>query len=451
MTPGARLQAAAELLGAVWGGTTPPDVLMDDYFRQRRYAGSSDRRAIQERIYGVLRRRARLSWWVERTGIDLGREGAAPDPRALLIAALTLEDRTSPDEVAGLFSGDRHCPAALSTGESDLAEALYGRPLNHAEMPPDVAYEFPAWMTDAFTSLWGGRLAEELAALNETAPVDLRANTLRTTREEAKLALARAFVDTAETPFSPLGLRVEGRPRLGGTEAFKQGLVEIQDEGSQLLALLTDARPGMTVVDYCAGVGGKTLALAAAMGRDGRVAGKLIACDISRTRLDRLRPRLKRAGAHQVKCRVISAQDDNWVAEQAGRADRVLVDAPCTGTGTWRRDPNAKWRFTPTDLDDLVERQRRILTDAQAMVRPGGRLVYATCSLLPTENEQQMAWFLEHFPHFQALPIDRVWSETIGGAPPPTGPGLRLTPASTGTDGFFCSVLESFVSPCKTS
>jgi 16S rRNA (cytosine967-C5)-methyltransferase len=450
MTPGARIQAAMELLDAVWQGTTPPDVLIDDFFRRRRYAGSSDRRAIQAQVYQVLRRRARLDWWVERTGINL-----EISPRSRLIAAITLVDRKAPDELTKLFSGVRHCPQPFDDHEAALAEALYGRPLNHRDMPAPVAYEFPAWMEPSFSALWGERLSEEIAALNQIAPVDLRVNTLKSTREAARKALADAFIKTEETTFSPLGLRVDGHPRLGGTEAFKRGLVEIQDEGSQLLALLTAAGAGMNVIDYCAGVGGKTLALAAAMwsghGHHGRQSGRLTACDISKTRLDRLRPRLKRAGAHGVKCRVIAARDDNWVAEQAGRADRVLVDAPCTGTGTWRRDPNAKWRFTPTDLDDLIVTQRHILNDAAGMVKPGGRLIYATCSLLQEENEKQIAWFLEHHPNFQALPIDQVWAETIGGTPPPSGPVLRLSPASTGTDGFFCSVLAASVSPCKTS
>jgi len=446
MTPGARLQAAMELLEAVWDGTTPPDVLTDEYFRRRRYAGSGDRRAIQEHVYAILRRRARLDWWVERTGMDL-----EPNPRTRIITWLSTAERTAPDDIQALFSGTRHCPAELTAVEYALAEALYGRPLNHPDMPPDVAYEFPAWMTDAFTVIWGDNLQHELAALNQPAPVDLRVNTLKTTREAARASLAEAFIETEETAFSPIGLRVEGHPRLGGTQTFKDGLVEIQDEGSQLLALLCGAGPGMNVVDFCAGAGGKTLALAAAMGRDGRTVGRLTACDVSRTRLDRLRPRLKRAGAYDVKTRVISAAEDDWVVGQGARADRVLVDVPCTGTGTWRRDPNAKWRFTPTDLDDLIARQRAILFEAARLVKPGGRLIYATCSLLPEENEHQIGWFLETHPAFRALAIGDVWAETIGGAPPPGGPYLRLTPASTGTDGFFCSVLEANVSPGKTS
>lgn len=446
MTPGARIQAALELLAAVWQGNTPPDVLADDFFRRRRYAGSSDRRAINEHVYAVLRRRARLDWWIARTGLHTD-----PDPRARMIACLTLVERMAPDQIAGLFSGMRHCPPPLSEIESGLAEALYGRPLNHHDMPPPDAYEFPAWMEPSFQALWGDRLVDEIAALNQSAPVDLRVNSLKATREEAHAALAEAFIETEETPFSPLGLRVKGHPRLGGTEAFKRGLVEIQDEGSQLIALLCGARAGMNVVDYCAGAGGKTLALAATMVRDGRLSGRVTACDVSKARLDRLRPRLKRAGAHGIKCRAIAAKDDEWVAAQAGRVDRVLIDVPCTGTGTWRRDPNAKWRFTPTDLDNLVAVQRGIMSEAAAMVKPGGWLIYATCSLLQDENERQIAWFLETHDGFEALPIDAVWADTIGGTPPPSGPSLRLTPAMTGTDGFFCSVLARKISPCETS
>jgi 16S rRNA (cytosine967-C5)-methyltransferase len=446
MTPGAKLEAARELLDAVWQGTTPPDVLADEYFRKRRYAGSSDRRAIQEHVYDVLRRRARLDWWIERSALDL-----PAVTRARLIAWQVIVERTEPDVLAALFSGQRHCPAPLGPTEREFADAMYGRPLNHRDMPADIAFEYPAWMTPSFERLWGDGLSTELAALNQIAPVDLRANSLKATREDARAALAEAFIETEETPFSPLGLRVTGHPRLGGTAAFKDGLVEIQDEGSQLIALLVGARPDMTVVDFCAGAGGKALALAAMMALDGRIAGRLTACDVSRTRLERLKPRLARAGAHAVKCRVIAAANDEWVAENAGSADRVLVDAPCTGTGTWRRDPNAKWRFQPTDLDDLIEHQRAILTEAARLVKPGGRLVYATCSLLPEENEHQLMWFLEQNPAFRALPVGTVWAETIGGAAPPGGPGLRMSPASTGTDGFFCSVLETNVSQGGTS
>ena len=437
MTPGARIQAAVELLSDIWNGSTPPDVVGDAFFRRRRYAGSGDRRAVNERVYNVLRRRAKLDWWIERTGTPI-----TPDARSRIITDLAVAERTSPDQVTSLFSGARHCPEPLSGQEIELADALYGRPLRHRDMPKSVVFEYPTWMDGSFEGLWGDALEAELAALNQPAPVDLRVNTLKTTPEDAMAALQADFIDVQSTPFSPLGLRVVGHPRLGGTTAFKRGLVEIQDEGSQLLSFLVDARPGMTVVDFCAGAGGKTLALAAAMGQDGKVLGRLFACDVSGNRMERMQGRIKRAGAFGIKRRTISAVQDNWVSENAGRADRVLVDVPCTGTGTWRRDVHAKWRFQPTDLDELIAQQRGIMTAAATLVKPGGRLVYATCSLLPEENEHQIAWFLAESDDFQPFSMDKVWAETIGGPPPPPGPGLRLSPASTGTDGFFCAALE---------
>jgi 16S rRNA (cytosine967-C5)-methyltransferase len=437
MTPGARIQAAIELLEQIWSGSTPADQVADAYFKRRRYAGSGDRRAINERLYQVIRSRARLDWWIERTGGD-----AHPNARTRMIADLALTDKSSPEQSALLFSGAGHCPPPMAPSELELADQLYGRPISHRDMPRPVTFEYPDWMDRSFSALWGDRQETELSALNQTAPLDLRVNTLKSTREEAQASLAEEFIETQPTPLSPLGLRVTDKPRLGGTQAFRKGLVEVQDEGSQILALLCGAEPGMHVVDFCAGAGGKTLALAASMADHGHLQGRLVACDISGQRLGRMEPRLKRAGAMGVKTQVLSAKNDDWVLRNEGRWDRVLCDVPCTGTGAWRRDPDAKWRFTPTGLDDIRTTQRAVLEQAASLVRPGGRLIYATCSLLQEENEQQLAWFFEQKDTFRALSIDQVWAETIGGPPPPSGPCLRLSPASTGTDGFFCAVLE---------
>lgn len=437
MSPGARIQAALELLAALDETHEAPDRVIDGYFRRRRYAGSGDRRAVAERVYATLRQRAKLDWWVHRAAPEM-----EPGPRPRVLALLALDDKTAPGDIAKLFSGTTHCPAPLSDDEAELAEALYGRPLLHREMPDDVVMEYPAWMDCSFRALWGKRLELEMSALNQTAGVDLRVNTLKAGRETAEAALAAAFVETEPTPLSPIGLRLRGRARLGGTQAFKEGLVEVQDEGSQLVSLLTGAAPGLAVCDFCAGAGGKTLALAADMSEDGRVRGRLVACDVSDYRLARMTPRLERAGALGVERRAIRAKDDPWVRENAATFDRVLVDAPCTGTGTWRRNPAARWQFEPRDLDEFVATQRRILEEAHHLVRPGGRLVYATCSLLQEENERQVASFLETHGEFHALAVEDVWEETIGGDAPPGGPVLRLSPASTGTDGFFCAVLE---------
>jgi 16S rRNA (cytosine967-C5)-methyltransferase len=225
---------------------------------------------------------------------------------------------------------------------------------------------------------------------------------------------------------------------LGGLAAFKEGLVEVQDEGSQIAALLVGAGPGMRVVDFCAGVGGKTLALAAGM--ENR--GKLVACDVSARRLERAVRRLRRAGVNNVERRVLSGERDKWVKRHAGGFDRVLVDAPCLGTGTWRRNPDGKWRATPNDLAELVVRQHDILHSAARLVRRGGRLVYATCSLLREEDEAQAEAFLMAEPEFSLVPAARAWAETIGGPSPGGERYLRLTPAQHGTDGFFVAIFD---------
>lgn len=437
MTPGARAQACIELLIAIEAEKQAPDQVIDGYFRTRRYAGSGDRRNIGAKIYDVLRRRAKLDWWIERTGL-----GLEPDPRHRVIAFLILEERSEPDELAKMFSGIMHCPEPLTESEYALTEVLYGRPMLNRDMPDHVRLEYPEWMDRSFRSLWGENLEREMSALNQPAPMDLRVNTIKATPEDALARLREDYVVCAPTALSPLGIRVEGKVRLGGTRAFKDGLVDVQDEGSQLVALLVGARPGMRVIDYCAGAGGKTLALAASMSEDARLAGQLFALDISKYRMDRMIPRLKRAGAMAVKHRVIAAADDPWVVEHKGSADRVLCDVPCTGTGSWRRNPDARWQFTLEDMNEIRATQQRIMADASGLVKPGGRLIYVTCSLLQEENELQLAWFMENVPGFQPLPIEDVWAETVGGPPPPSGPCLRLSPAETGTDGFFCAVLE---------
>jgi 16S rRNA (cytosine967-C5)-methyltransferase len=239
-------------------------------------------------------------------------------------------------------------------------------------------------------------------------------------------------------------LRLAERVPLGGLATFKNGLVEVQDEGSQIAALLVDARPGMRVVDFCAGAGGKTLALAAQMANR----GKLVACDVSARRLEKGVRRLRRAGVGNAERRALTSERDKWVKRHAGRFDRVLVDAPCLGTGTWRRNPGDKWRVTPEELADLLVRQHQILNSAARLVRPGGRLVYATCSVLREENEAQADAFLAATPEFSVVPAADVWHGAIGGVAPGGERYLRLTPALHGTDGFFVAIFER--QPCQT-
>ena len=293
-------------------------------------------------------------------------------------------------------------------------------------MPRAVACDLPDWLEPHLAALYGSRLEDEMAALNAPAPFDLRVNTLKADRDTARRALAAEHIHAEPTPWSPLGLRLKHRAPLAATAAFKDGLVEVQDEGSQLAALLADARPGMRVVDFCAGAGGKTLALAAQM----QNRGKLVACDVAAWRLERAGTRLRRAGISNVERRPLSSERDPWVKHHAKSFDRVFVDAPCLGIGSWRRNPDGKWRATPQDLAELVPRQRDILASAARLVKPGGRLVYATCSLLREENEAQAEAFLAAHPDFALYPAARAWAETIGGAvagrrrlsPPDPGP-----------------------------
>jgi 16S rRNA (cytosine967-C5)-methyltransferase len=435
MTPGARLQAAIDLLTEIHGGSAPADRTVAAFFRGRRYIGGQDRRAVVDRVYAILRHRARLDWWAARAGG--GGEGEASD-RLRMIAALAILEGWSADRIAGAFDGGQYRPARLSRHETEVAHKLAGKSIGHPEQPAWVRLEVPPWLEHQLRNLFGSQLEAEAAALGVEAPLDLRVNTLKATRAEAVEALAAAGIAAEATKLSPIGLRVRGRPPLATLPVFRDGLVEVQDEGSQLVALLADARPGMRVVDFCAGAGGKTLAMAAAM----RNKGHIVACDVLRGRVDRAAVRLNRAGVHNVERRGLSTERDPWVKRHAGGFDRVLVDAPCSGVGTWRRNPDAKWRFGKDDLSAVIDLQHRILDSAARLVKPGGRLIYATCSLLPSENSGQVTAFLKEHPEFALRPVADLWPETVGGASPTSAETLQLTPATHETDGFFVAVLE---------
>jgi 16S rRNA (cytosine967-C5)-methyltransferase len=434
MTPGARLEAAIGLLDEIEQARAPADDIIANYFRRHRFAGAKDRAAMSQHIYAVLRRRAALDWWIERGGPGLPR-----DARRRLLAALVLVESWTLRAIDEACDGDRFRPAPLTVADKRFLEALAPEKIEHKDMPPDVRGNYPAWLHLQLEAVFGRGLQREMAALCGTAALDLRVNGLKVDdREKARAALAREGVNAARTPLSPIGLRVFERVPLGTLKTFRDGVVEVQDEGSQLAALLADARPGMRVVDFCAGAGGKTLALAAAMENRGH----LVACDIAAKRLERATERLRRAGASIVQRVPLTSARDKWVKRHGQGFDRVFVDAPCTGTGTWRRNPDAKWRLRPEDLADLTALQAEILDSAQRLVKPGGRLVYVTCSLLAEENEQQVAHFLAGHPAFSLLPVGPVWRAVIGTGAPAEGEMLRLTPARHGTDGFFVALIE---------
>jgi 16S rRNA (cytosine967-C5)-methyltransferase len=433
MTPGARLQAAIELIEAISAARQAADDLVGGYFRRHRFAGVKDRAAISEHIYGVLRRRAAIDWWIARLG-----KGMAPTARLRVFASALLVGDWSADQINRACDGDRFRPLPLMPSEHNVVVGLEGKTLDHPEMPDAVRFNYPLWLEPLLQRQFGERLRAEMAALNGSAPLDLRVNQLKSSRADARKALAEEGVEALPTPHAPTGLRVHGRIPLSSLETFKSGRVEVQDEGSQLAALLAQAKPGMRVVDFCAGAGGKTLALAAQMQNKGH----LVACDISEARLTRSAQRLRRAGISNVERRPLSSERDKWVKRHAGAFDRVFVDAPCTGTGTWRRNPDAKWRLEPKDLEELQDLQARILDSAARLVKQGGRLIYATCSFLTEEDDQQVQNFLGTHPDFVLLPMPQVWREAFGYDCPDRSDTLHLTPAAHGTDGFFVAVLE---------
>ncbi|HEY1798654.1 MAG TPA: RsmB/NOP family class I SAM-dependent RNA methyltransferase [Stellaceae bacterium] len=433
MTPGARISAAIDILSAVETAARPADGTAAEYFRRRRYIGAKDRATISSQVYAVLRHRSALDWWVAREG-----NGVGDRVRGRVIAALTLAEGHSADAVAHSFDGGRFRPAVLAPPEQTLAKRLAGRTLHHPAMPRAVANDLPEWLEPRLAAIYGDRLEDEMAALNSPAPMDLRVNAVKGDRDAALRALAAAGIHAEKTRWSPLGLRLKSRAPLAGLAAFKDGLIEVQDEASQLAAILAGVRPGMRVVDFCAGAGGKTLALAAAM----KNRGKLVACDTAAWRLERAGQRLRRAGLTNVERRPLSTERDPWVKRHAKTFDRVFVDAPCLGIGTWRRNPDAKWRATEGDLAELVVRQHDILASAARLAKPGGRVIYATCSLLSEENENQAERFLDENPDFVAYPVAWAWEEIVGGACPGGSDMLRLTPARHGTDGFFVAIFE---------
>lgn len=428
MTPAARLAAAIELLAEVDAAPRrPADAVANDFFRARRFIGSGDRRAVSDRAWRVLRGRRRLAWWLDRAG-------TAPTPRMLVAASLLLEGWTA-SGVAQSYSGGQYGAAPMLQQESAAAAALEGHTLSHPDMPQAVRLEIPDWLLPHLAARFGDLLDAEIGAMDESAPLDLRINTLKGSRADALAALAAEGLVCEPTKLSPWGMRIEGRRAVTTGAAFQSGLIEIQDEGSQIVAALVGAGPQMRVADWCAGAGGKTLALAMAMGNHGHI----VACDVHDKRLEGAVRRLRRAGVHNVEQHLITA-GDKWTKRRAGTFDRVLVDAPCTGTGTWRRNPDARGRLRPIDLEELVPKQAMILDDASRLVRIGGWLVFATCSLLLEENENQVEHFLTRHPQFAVVPLAQAWPLDV--AVPCAGLYLSLTPRQHGTDGFFAAVLE---------
>lgn len=419
------------MLDSIAQGRQPAEAVLKAWGQQNRYAGSKDRRAVADRVYKVLRARGRLSWAM----------GGREDGRALVIASLSLIDGLPLEEIEALHSGEGYGPRPLSKQERSRLTAA-----GEGELPGWVASGLPELAVEDFKATYGDRWGEEARELMAPrAPIDLRVNGVVAGVEDVEAELREAGLAPERTPFSAFGLRLpsEPPPNIQALEGFRAGRFEIQDEGSQIVSWLAGAGPGMTVVDYCAGGGGKTLALAQMMEGQGR----LVACDVVQKRLDNIRPRLARAGA-EAELRLLG-QNGGGAEDLNGQADLVFVDAPCSGSGTWRRRPEDAWRLTPEEVERLHALQVRILQQAALLVKPGGRLVYVTCSMLTRENEASTAAFEAAHPSFQPLAVADALAnsgltdaarERLAGIA--DGCRLRLSPASTHTDGFFAALYE---------
>lgn len=422
-----RLSAAIEVLGDIDARHRPASEALKAWGINNRFAGAGDRAAIGNLVYDALRRRASHAFAM-----------GADTPRALVLSVAVRDWGETPDGLTAIFAGDPHAPEPLTADETARLSAA--DPL--AGAPDHIRADVPEWIAARLPESLGENWIEEARALTGRPPLDLRVNALKATREKVLRSLARFHPEEAHA--APDGLRIvagarESRtPNVQTDEGYLKGWFEVQDFGSQIVSVLAGAEGREQVLDLCAGAGGKTLAMAAAMQNKGQI----FAHDSDRHRLAPIYDRLKRAGVRNVQVR---PPGDGALDDLAGKMDRVVIDAPCTGSGTWRRRPDTKWKLTPEQLAARVSEQRAILADGARYVKPGGTLVYITCSVLPEENAGQVSAFLAGHPAFSVVPGPGLWHSRIGGAArarfTPEG-GLQLTPGTTGTDGFYFAALR---------
>jgi len=427
MQTGARLQAAIDILAEIGERGRPASLALADWGRAHRFAGSGDRAWIGNLVYDSLRRKQSLAFLMN-----------SESPRAVALAALRWSWDMAAEDIAALCTGDAHTPEPLAPEE---IEGLANSDLSAA--PRWVKGDYPEWLDASFAAAFGESAVEEGRALSSRAPVDLRVNTLKATRDKVLKAFDRHHA--VEATWSPIGVRLPPReggarnPNVEADPAHGKGWFEVQDEGSQIAALVAGADPRMQVADICAGAGGKTLALAALM----QNTGQIYAYDADATRFRPIFERLKRAGARNLQ--TLQPGDTDALDALEGHMDLVLIDAPCTGTGVWRRKPDAKWRLSPVQLEERLATQASLLDTAARLLKPGGTLAYVTCSVLPEENQRQLEAFLARTPHFAAVDtVHRakdVLGRTIETAAADKGPGLLLSPSRHGTDGFFIGLL----------
>lgn len=409
MTLSGQLQAIIELVeNTLSNQQKPADVVIQSYFRNRRYIGSSDRRFIGDWVYSILR-------------CHYGLQNALTTitPRLLTFAHYMLEKKQDIQDIKSLCNG--YGPSPMTDAEEQVLNNLNNY----------FPYSIPNWLEKYLKD------QDLIKSLHEQANIDIRVNTLKNNRSNVINSLESESFNLTPTPFSPVGIRFSKRIPLNTHHFWQDGTLEVQDEASQIASLLCNAKPGMQVLDYCAGAGGKSLNLAATMQNK----GNLILSDIHQHRLQRAKERLRRAGVSCYQIKNIN-EDSSWFKRQQNRFDRVLVDAPCSGTGTWRRNPDLKNKLKFTDLEELVELQRNILSQAQKLVKDEGMLVYVTCSVLDAENNQQVDWFIKNHPEFEVTPITNIWNEVILTACPFLTSTAQFLPHIHNTDGFFISLFS---------
>ena len=419
MHPKALLDACSELVRLTLQFDHPADAVVSRFFRDNRGLGPRERATLAETVYTVLRKKLQFDHFAP--------SGSGPKERRLAILG---------------FHGPRDfLKSALTDQEKNWLDQC--DQVKVADLMERHRHNLPEWLVQPLKEQLGDQFWPLVDSLNQSAGLDLRVNALTDKRADVQKELALAGIKATPTPYSPWGLRIDGKPALTKLDAFARGAVEVQDEGSQLLALLLDAKRGEMVVDFCAGAGGKTLAIGATM----RNTGRLYAFDTSAHRLDALKPRLARSGLSNVHPAAIAHERDERIKRLAGKIDRVLVDAPCSGLGTLRRNPDLKWRQSPQSVAELTAKQTAILQSAARLLKPGGRLVYATCSVLPAENEAIAQAFSEANREFSPLPVAEILSNlkvegaaSLCSGPESGGEHLRLWPHKHGTDGFFAAV-----------
>jgi 16S rRNA (cytosine967-C5)-methyltransferase len=412
--PPAILANTEEVLREILRFTAPADVTLSRYFKDHPRLGGRERGAVAEAVYSVLRNKSFFTDFA----------GASKGATMRRLTLLGMAEAVGFEALGGLTDEENQFLARIKDIDRNL-------------LPPKMRANLPDWLYDKFVAQYGEEETQQLAAvLNTPAPLDLRVNSLKADRDGVMKQLAEAPIAAEPTPYAPLGLRVWKKPALQNLPLFKEGAIEVQDEGSQVLAQIVGARRGEMVVDFCAGAGGKTLALGAIM----RNTGRLYAFDVSEKRLTKLKPRLARSGLSNVHPVVIAHERDAKIKRLAGKIDRVLVDAPCSGMGTLRRNPDVKWRQPAEAIGELQEKQASILAGAARLLRAGGRLVYATCSLLNEENDVIVEQFLATHPDFALVPMSQVLAEQK--IPLEMGQYLKMLPHKHQTDGFFAAVLE---------